>query len=251
MSLHKVRYLRLGLVILLEFSFPESGFPAAAVAASRHTEETVGRAVPASVVIVADGSPGSQQRTVNGIVQTLIAEFGGDIQLQLVRFDAEPDQQTAGSTDGRMQVSFLDLPARTPMRDALMTVLSERQGLLTHTQALVLVASEEFYGSSISRSRLVGTARQREVPIYSILLTPPANRQRSSFIKSFGRALSHIAIWIVEGLIEEEGRPSVRDTSLLAEELANATDGRTYSATDYESGVSRVREITEQIKRLR
>jgi hypothetical protein len=185
------------------------------------------------------------------MIQTFIAEFRSDVRLQVLRFDAEPDQQTAGSTDGRMQVSFLDLPARTPMRDALMTVLSERQVLLTHTQALILIASEEFYGSSISRSRLVGTARQREVPIYSILLTHPADRQRSSFIKSFGRALSHIAIWIVEGFIEEQGSPSVRETSFLAEDLANATDGRTYSAIDYESAVSRAREIAGQIKRLR
>jgi hypothetical protein len=184
------------------------------------------------------------------MIETFIAEFRSDVRLQVSRFDAEPDQQTAGSTDGRMQVSFLDLPPRTPMRDALMTVLSERQALLTHTQALVLIASEEFYGSSISRSRLVGTARQREVPIYSILLTHP-DRQRSSFIKSFWRALSHIAIWIGDSLIEEEGSPSVGDTSRLVEELANATDGRTYSAIDYESAVSRAREIAGQIKRLR
>ena len=193
MTLHQMKYVRIGLLVLPGFCFSAFGLLDATVAARKHAVHAVGRAEPTSVIIVADGSTGWQAGTVNEMIQTFIAEFGSDVRLQVVRFDAEPNQQAPGNAGGSIEPSSLNLPPRTSMRDAIMAVLSETQALLRRTRAIVVIVSEEFYGSSISRRRLVGTARQWEVPIYSILLTRPADRPRSSFIKSFGRALAPIS----------------------------------------------------------
>jgi hypothetical protein len=250
MILHQIMYVRTRFLVLLGVFFSESGLPGVTVAAREQALQIPSRE-PSAITIVADGSPGWQAQSANQLIQTFVAESGSNVLFHMVRFDAEPNPPTQDSANGSIQAFSLNLLPRMPMRNALMAVLSQSEARLTYAKAVIVIASEESYGSSISTRRLIGTARQREVPIYSILLTRPADTQRSSFLKRFGRALTQLAVWFVEGFIEEEGRPSIRDTSSLLEKLANVTDGRMYSATDSEAGVTCVREIAGHIKSVR
>jgi hypothetical protein len=196
------------------------------------------------VIVVGDGSAGWEAQTVDALIENFVAEIGNDVLVQLIRFDVERNEQPS-PVDQTAARSVLLRP-RMSMRDALTAALSATQARPRNRQAIVVLASHEFYGSLLSDGQVISAARQREVPVYSIVINRPA--EKSPFLKSVVRTLSVAMVWLVESLIDsDEESPTVRETSTLLEEVANATGGRMYSATDCEDAKTHIGAIIQDI----
>jgi hypothetical protein len=200
------------------------------------------------VIVVGDGSAGWEAQTVGVLIENFVAELSNDVLIQLMRFDVEGNEQPS-HVDESAAARSVRLRPRLSMRDVLATALSATAARPRNRQAIIVLASQEFYGSLLSKGQVISAARQREVPVYSIVIRRSA--EESSFLKSVARTLSVVTIWLVESLIDnDEESSTIRETSTLLQEVANATGGRMYSATGCEDAQTYMRTIIQDIKTM-
>jgi hypothetical protein len=210
-------------------------------------EQAPNSSITTSVVIVADGSPDDPAHTVSAVIEKLTTELGRQVSSKVVRFDVEPKgEETSGA--GAAQPA---LAVRTPMRDAVAIALKGLAAETTPRRAMIIVAAGEYYGSPISRGRLVDTAREQEIPVYSVSVSRQTSKEPAGFFKRIGRGFSNVGIWMVEALIQEDSSPTAKETARLLTDLSKATGGQTCTAVDTESGSKCAVTIAQEVKKPR
>jgi hypothetical protein len=185
---------------------------------------------------------------VDALIQNFVAELDGDVLLQLMRFDTEANEEAPRYVD-KDTIRSITLRPKMPMRDAFTTALAATEARSSNRQVIVVLASQEFYPSLLTRGQVISAARQREVPVYSIVLRRP-DEAESSFLKLFVKALSVVPIWLVESVLDEDRSPTPRETSGLLHGIANATGGRMYTATGSEDAKAYVTAIASEIRTI-
>jgi hypothetical protein len=189
------------------------------------------------VVLLVDASQGWYSNLADKIVHVFrTSSPNANARLQIARFDFEPS--AAGNTlmNQGENLPALELPPRTPLREALSACIERLSSAETHGM-LVILAHEESYQSWISSRRLEDSAQSAEITVHSIHFKSRPKSDRPGFFGRIGRALGSSVIWFMDRFSNEPGA-SHGETADLLKGLAERTGGSTCEANDEQTGLA-------------
>lgn len=210
------------------------------VVEQRHTECDQ---QPAAIILVVDGSSQWPGQAANEIVAEFQAMLGPCHALQVARFDAEPVLQHGISATG-VNRDLVVVRPRTPMREAMEAGFA-RLIDVPSPHAMVVIAHEQFYPTSVSQGRLVELARRSETTVHAIHLA--SSRAQGGVFRRLRRWLGNGIVWLIETLALEERGYSARDTAHLLKIMADATGGRSCTAADEQTRITCAKYIADAI----
>ena len=126
-----------------------------------------------TTVVVADGGSGRQRLQSERILAELSCRISSRHGLRVAWFDSEPALQRSSSVrDSKREL--LHVAPRTPMRDTMEAGLAVLEHS-PHPHAMIVIAEEPFYPTSVPASRLLQLARCSATRIHTIQLASGPN----------------------------------------------------------------------------
>ncbi len=111
--------------------------------------------------------------------------------------------------------------------------------------AMVIIAYEQFYPTSVPTSRLLELARRSETTVHTIHLA--SNQAQGPH--GFGQQLRTGVAWVVERLMLHERGYSAGDTARLLKLMSGATGGTACVAEDESTGMACADAIAAMMER--
>lgn len=198
------------------------------------------------MLVVADGTPGWQRQQANRILDELNAQLSSPRSLLVAWFDAEPNPR-AGFAVKDANRELVAVRPRTSMCDAIeigFAVLAD----IPRPRAMIVIAQQQFYPTSVPTSRLLESARSSATRIYTIHLASVPNQCNGS--RAGGHSVRNGFSHLFERLIVRQRAYSARDTSRLLKLMSEATGGRACEVEDEQAGIACATGIATEIEKL-
>jgi hypothetical protein len=200
--------------------------------------------VPVAATLALDGD--ARPEPVRAAVSALLGAIKFAEPVRVARFDSPPERASE-ALEVRSNVEIVPMRPRTPMRDALLMLVRGMQANGSEVKrTLMVVADGESYRSWHGRESVIGAAREKDVSIYAIEVTPPPRAKPQGAFNRAADALRGALIWVIDLL--DDDVPSPAELSAELARLTSATGGEACSAPDENAAVACVQRFASDVK---